>query len=202
MSNKTTDNKREEFRRHLLSLQMRLGDVRGALDFLKEIDKRKIEFPGKHLKIVKFVVLHFLINNIHALFDNKRNRNSLLRLSEDFEKQFRHNFFDEFKISVEQFKEKHCRDLERIENNRNLTSAHLASAKNRELGFNEQTMKTITTLFGNATGAKKVSEELQHISAHDIYEMRIFRELGTLSNNLNELHIKSYSIREKEEKGP
>lgn len=185
----------KEFEERLAALEIVTEYVDRALSLLHQMVTGEITISKKSENdLMRLALTHYVINNLFALFDTKKENNSLVNLSKHFEAQFPNNFFSEFSQAIENMKVIHRRDLERLKKNRHLSTAHLGASKREKLGWSPEVARNIDEILGTQSSVASV-ESLIFITPYQILEMPIAKTLPILKNILQDLQIKLIEYR-------
>jgi len=181
----------KEFEEQLAALEVVVLYVSRTISLLRRSVEGKIPITNKQdSDMIRVALTHYIVNNLNALFDDKdRKVNSLKNITKRFEGHFPTNVFSEYAASVEEFRAKHLKDLERIQKNRHLSTAHLGASREERLGWPPHVAKNMDRLLGTKSSVAK-SDSLRFITPYQLFEMPIIENVPRLEKILEELNTK------------
>ena len=185
----------EKFERQFAALQIVVLNIIQTASLLSRLlTKEEISLSKKDNGCIQLALTHYVVNNLAALFDNhKKDANSLIRITKRFEKDFPGGFFSEYTTQIENFQRKHITDLERVEKNRNLSSAHLGANEEEELGWSSDFAKRIDRILGTKSSVAK-NNSLVFITASELSRMSIIMNIEELEDVLEGLQYKTFTL--------
>src|SRR3989344_8361813 len=181
----------KEFEGQLAALEMVVIYLDRAIFLLRRSIEGKISVTNKRdSDILRLALTHYIVTNLASLFDYKNRRvNSLGNIAQHFKEHFPSHLFSEYTTSIEEFRKKHAKDLERIRKNRHLSTAHLGASKEEQLGWPLHVAKNIDRLLGTKSSVAK-SDSLRFITPYQLFEMPIIENVPRLEKILEELNTK------------
>lgn len=181
----------KEFEAQIATLELVVMYLDQAVSFLLRSIEGKLSLKNKKdSDLMRLVLTHYIVNNLNALFDNKDKKvNSLSNIAKRFEKHFPNNFFSEYATSIADLRIKYAPDLERIEKNRHLSTAHLGADKNERLGWPPHVAKNMDKILGTQSSIAQ-KEALQFITPFQIFDMAIIQAIPRIKDILEELQVK------------
>lgn len=186
----TTQEAEKEFDGQLTALELVLIYLDRAISLLHRSLEGKVPLSDRDNTFVRIVLTHYIVNNIAALFDDKDKKvNSLVNIAKRFEGNFPHEFFTEYRTSIEEFRMKHKADLARIAKNRNLMTAHLGASKKERLGWSPPIAKKMDKILGTKSTVAQ-DDSLRFITPFQIFDMPIMKDVPELQKAIENLRFK------------
>lgn len=181
------------FEEQLNRLELLVSNIQDSILFLDRNIKGKVEFldlkDRKYKRLIREVLKDYIVNNLHALLNETNSDSiSLSKIVTKFKSNFHHSFFSEYISELEAFKEKYKTDLEKIKENRNLSTAHLGVRE--QLGWPEHVAEKFNELFEIEDSPIAQKDSLQFITIFGIHEMPIVQEIKELKRILKNLQLK------------
>jgi hypothetical protein len=179
-----------KFDSQIATLDIIIEYLERAIKLLKSQEiKTNDKINDRNAYIIELAITHYITNNFSSLFNNKgKNLISLERIPIRFEKSFPKNFFFEYITNVKCIKDVHKEDLERIDKNRNLMTAHL-SGEEKQLGFDQITTQRINAIFGTKSNAA-LENKFIFITPTNILKMPILNSVEKIKKILEDINIK------------
>ncbi len=184
----------EKFYSQVATLEIVVDRLDRAIKLLKcQKIKFNTEIDEREKFIIEDALTYYIVVGLASLFDNKDKRViSLEKISARFKKDFPQNFFSEYVVDIESFKNSHKKDLDRIEKNRHLMMAHLSGGKER-LGYDQSTGQRISNIFGTRPNIA-LEDKYLFITPISIFKMAIIDAVGEIKKILGELELKRLNI--------
>ncbi|MFH1694545.1 MAG: hypothetical protein ABH880_02210 [Patescibacteria group bacterium] len=174
----------------LAALFVVIDRLEKSVDFLERCLSGRISFLlDRDTVTTRMVTTHYIVNNLYALFDDgKKEANSLPRIARRFEKHFPRNFFSEYLDSVQKLSRTYADDIERLEKNRHLSTAHIYASEKEQLGWDPVTAERINKTFGGRTHVAK-KKSLHFITPNNVLDMSIIGAIPEIKNTLSKLQL-------------
>lgn len=185
---------RDKLNGYLTDMWIVLDRLEKSVSLLRRCNEREVSLPGNDMIIIRIALTHFIVNNLHSIFNNnRRDANSLLQVPKRFEAELPNGFFSECIASVKEFRRENKADLERIKKNRDLSTGHLSVSREEQLGWDSKTARKIEEIYGTKT--RLASEDsLIFITQDNILNMPIIQNFPQIGAILEELQTKLFML--------
>lgn len=187
----TQQEAQKEFEGQIVALELVVMYLGQAVSLLRRSIEGKLPITKKKdSDLIRLALTHYIVNNLNALFDNRGKKvNSLSRIAKRFEKDFPNNFFVKYDNSISDLRIKYVVDLERVEKNRHLSTAHLGADKNEHLGWPPHVAKNLDELLGTQSPIAQ-NDPLCFITPFQLFDMPIIQAIPEIKSILEELQVK------------
>lgn len=181
----------KEFEGQLAAIEIVVIFLGRAISLLRRSIEGKISLKNKgDVDLMRLALTHYIVNNLAALFNDKNRKvNSLPNIAKHLERHVPNNFFLEHNVSTAEFIRKYADDLERIEKNRHLSTAHLGASKNERLGWSPQLAKNIDEILGTQSSVAK-NDSLRFITPYQLLDMPIIQSIPEIKSIVENLNLK------------